>query len=568
MFQEKCKFASLSTMLAIILIFFVSGCATTKPTTFNEQTRAFFLAQESVAFMTLKVSNQYKPSYQPSVDSMTVWKDNGAKFRTPVNKPYNQVENQFNEYLTTMSLPAGFYKIGRIYGFSGKALISGTFHIPVFSDFELKQSKVVYLGHIEATVREKKNDDELRAGPPIPVIDQRVTGFSGGTFDIKISDNFDGDVAIFKQKYPFLGNSSVEKTILPPWKKPTAEVLYQYRSLRSEIDMPSTPQMQIPVGTVPHKAVDVTSKPHVIEKPQGYISEEKWGAPVWNIGDTWKFSQEDKKSWGIKVIQTEDSFYIIADSTTSDLCAYDKNSLSLEFYIDRSGKRTKPSDSFITYPTAAIVYLDFPLLFGKKWKRTVTLTPARGLSLKTNFLEEFECISLEKVTVPAGTFEAMKIKLKSTIMSRMTSGVAYIWYSPELKGPIKMIFEKSSHWSSDRQNYELISFNLKEKQPPPPEVKSQSREVDTSSKPQPSQPEKVQTIIPPTASPVTPSPAANTVAVTGTFANIRSGAGNEFSIVSTVKQGDKLILLGEYGEWFNVRLENGLEGWINNRFVK
>ena len=131
-----------------------------------------------------------------------------------------------------------------------------------------------------------------------------------------------------------------------------------------------------------------------------------------------------------------------------------------------------------------------------------------------------------------------------------------------------MIFEKSSHWSSDRQNYELISFNLKEKQPPPPEVKSQSREVDTSSKPQPSQPEKVQTIIPPTASPVTPSPAANTVAVTGTFANIRSGAGNEFSIVSTVKQGDKLILLGEYGEWFNVRLENGLEGWINNRFVK
>jgi len=566
MFQEKCKFASLSTMLAIILILIVFGCAT-KPMTFNEHTRAFFLAQESVALMTLKVSNQYKPSFQPSVDSMTVWKDNGDKFRIPVNKPYNQVENQFNEYLITMSLPAGFYKIGRIYGFSGIALISGTFHIPVFSDFEVKQSKVVYLGHIEATLRERKDDDELRAGPldsPIP----GVTGFSGGTFDIKISDNFDGDIVIFKQKYPFLGNSSVEKAILPPWKKPSAEVIYQYQSLRSEINIPGTPQTQNPADTVPQKAGDITSKPPVAEKPQGSISNEKWGAPVWNIGDTWRFSQEDKKSWEIKVIQVEESLYIIADSITSALCAYDKNRLSLKFYIDRSGKRTKPSDSFITYPTGAIVYLDFPLLLGKKWTRTVTLTPARGLSLKTNFLEEFECISLEKLTVSAGTFETIKIKLKSTTVSRMSSGVAYIWYSPELKSLIKMIFEKSTHWSSNRQNYELISFDLKEKQPPPPEVKSESQKVDTSSKPQPSQHEKVQTIIPTTASPVTPLPAANTIAVTGTFANIRSGAGNEFSIVSTVKRGDKLILLGEYGEWFNVRLENGLEGWINNRFVK
>jgi uncharacterized protein YgiM (DUF1202 family) len=32
--------------------------------------------------------------------------------------------------------------------------------------------------------------------------------------------------------------------------------------------------------------------------------------------------------------------------------------------------------------------------------------------------------------------------------------------------------------------------------------------------------------------------------------------------------GDKLTLLGEYSEWLNVRLENGQEGWIDNKFVK
>jgi uncharacterized protein YgiM (DUF1202 family) len=56
--------------------------------------------------------------------------------------------------------------------------------------------------------------------------------------------------------------------------------------------------------------------------------------------------------------------------------------------------------------------------------------------------------------------------------------------------------------------------------------------------------------------------------VTGTFANIRTGAGNEFSLIATVKQGDKLILLGESGDWYHVRMENGQEGWVNNRFVK
>jgi len=58
------------------------------------------------------------------------------------------------------------------------------------------------------------------------------------------------------------------------------------------------------------------------------------------------------------------------------------------------------------------------------------------------------------------------------------------------------------------------------------------------------------------------------VTVTWTFVNIRSGAGNEFPVVTTVKQGDRLTVIGEQQEWLNVRLEDGKEGWINSRVVK
>jgi len=58
------------------------------------------------------------------------------------------------------------------------------------------------------------------------------------------------------------------------------------------------------------------------------------------------------------------------------------------------------------------------------------------------------------------------------------------------------------------------------------------------------------------------------VTVTWTSAIIRSGADNTYPSVANVKQGDKLIVIGQDREWFNVRLENGKQGWISNRVVK
>ena len=58
------------------------------------------------------------------------------------------------------------------------------------------------------------------------------------------------------------------------------------------------------------------------------------------------------------------------------------------------------------------------------------------------------------------------------------------------------------------------------------------------------------------------------VTVTWTLANVRSGAGNDFSLVATVKQGDRLTVIGEDGDWLKVRLENGQVGWIDSKRVR
>jgi phospholipid-binding lipoprotein MlaA len=56
--------------------------------------------------------------------------------------------------------------------------------------------------------------------------------------------------------------------------------------------------------------------------------------------------------------------------------------------------------------------------------------------------------------------------------------------------------------------------------------------------------------------------------VTWTFVVIRWGARNDYPIVAIVNQGDKLSIIGESGEWFYVRLENGQHGWVSNRVVE
>ena len=112
--------------------------------------------------------------------------------------------------------------------------------------------------------------------------------------------------------------------------------------------------------------------------------------------------------------------------------------------------------------------------------------------------------------------------------------------------------------------YQLHGIAIRFDEPPiTPQLKPSKEEGHPITKP-PTSPSKQ----PLKSTPVTPPSDKLQVIVTGTFANIRTGAGNEFPILTIVKQGDKLLLLGEYGDWFHVRLENGREGWISNKFVK
>lgn len=236
---KRSKSVLFGLLPVIFTTFLATGCASEirKPLPLTRETSALDLQKESIALFTIKTSNQYKADYQPYVANFSVRTNDGKEkqethlflggvgLTAKPPKPYSKVEKQFNDYLLSMSLPAGKYKLSYIGGWSHSGIIRGYFAIPVFADFELAPNKIVYLGRIEAMLRERKNDGELRGGSVFPLIDQAATGFSSGTFDINIYDNYEKDVSLFKDWYPVLDRLTIEKAVLLPWKQPTEEEL-------------------------------------------------------------------------------------------------------------------------------------------------------------------------------------------------------------------------------------------------------------------------------------------------------------------------------------------------------
>ena len=117
---------------------------------------------------------------------------------------------------------------------------------------------------------------------------------------------------------------------------------------------------------------------------------------------------------------------------------------------------------------------------------------------------------------------------------------------------------------------EKISTGVKEKfsgKDKPVKEETQQEEII---KPEPAKEEAIPEVahheVKPTPEPGVPP--VKIVSVTGSVVNIRSGPGTTNKVISKVRRGDELEVRGETLSWYNVKLSNGVEGWIYKNLVK
>jgi hypothetical protein len=202
------KWAGLGLLVAVIGL---TGCAS--PMALSGKGTAAEINGVTMAIFTVRTENSYHPNFHPDVKYLKLDKNNGKQPKTfKVNKVQDSGACD-GEYLVSVDADPGSHTLNDIWGTSHRGLIMGSFSWPLDATFNLQANEITYIGHIDM-VNRKRKDGEPRSGSVIPLIDQSISGFSGGTFDVTISDRFPTDVQLFVNAYPMIQGKSIYKSIM------------------------------------------------------------------------------------------------------------------------------------------------------------------------------------------------------------------------------------------------------------------------------------------------------------------------------------------------------------------
>ena len=191
--------------------------------------------------------------------------------------------------------------------------------------------------------------------------------------------------------------------------------------------------------------------PPKAEKPPAL----KPDAPIWSINDSWGYVNVEGKGWETKVVKIERDLFIVKSTGDENLLGIDKSTLQAKVYVKGTGKIGRETE-------LGDFQLKFPLEINKEWNQMITAVSPAG-HMPVNFSNRYRVITDEDITVRAGTFRAFKIELKqvfvSGIRADMSSKNAYIWFSPEIKKEVKVLYEGYG-WGNKVKSYELTSYQL------------------------------------------------------------------------------------------------------------
>jgi hypothetical protein len=222
------------------------------------------------------------------------------------------------------------------------------------------------------------------------------------------------------------------------------------------------------VGCTFAKATAVKAAAFLLVLPAGLVCSgsavavENADRPDVHVGDLWSWQHTNGLA-GEKDYTTIEDVLEVSDSEikTRERVKGKPNSSVAAFT-----REWNPADVVIARYDPFLRELSFPLQIGKKWDASADkMLFSNGKH--GNFVLKGEVVALEKVTVPAGTFDAYKITLHidATVSdedANIGNTLETIWYAPAVKRYVKYenTFSRDGRVRSKDVN-ELIQYSLR-----------------------------------------------------------------------------------------------------------
>lgn len=177
------------------------------------------LSKKSVLVMRVTVRNDNKPEHQPVLASVVMNRrvsgsDSLTAWMTPTLVADQKQHGK--EYLASVEVEPGPVRLSCVsFRRTVPLLLVAQADAYLDADIEVPPGKVVYLGALDAVIVPRPQGSTApRAGPMVPLIDQGVAGLSSGQWELAMADRFDADVALMKEKYPYLSDVEILRAVI------------------------------------------------------------------------------------------------------------------------------------------------------------------------------------------------------------------------------------------------------------------------------------------------------------------------------------------------------------------
>ena len=176
---------------------------------------------------------------------------------------------------------------------------------------------------------------------------------------------------------------------------------------------------------------------------------EKAEAPQIKVGDRWKTEQKDKRT-GIKESEITRTVTAVSANTIEG----SENDGAFKMTVELN-----PLESTTTVIAGDAKFLNFPIEVGKKWSFKYNFANKINQGKGRSQLDA-EVVAYEKVTVPAGSFDAFRIETKGFWNNEATRGngrsKSIYWYAPAARSVVRTEYEDGfNNWVR-----ELTELNL------------------------------------------------------------------------------------------------------------
>ncbi len=199
--------------------------------------------------------------------------------------------------------------------------------------------------------------------------------------------------------------------------------------------------------------------------PAGARGEEQTAIerPVVRPGDSWTYRRTDYETGESIVRQQQVMFaneHVIELVQNNDSGGETDITMTAEWNLVSSG------NGGVYYPNSAI--LKFPLRVGDSWHAQYEVKFPRRGAFDVAHDREVKAAGWEEVTVPAGTFRALKVVSKGSFQhldkSLAGSATEIVWYVPAVKRYVKWTYEtRDFRGVLQSWAFELLKYQLHER---------------------------------------------------------------------------------------------------------